>query len=272
MAIFGGCNHVLMTMRLLGKSSTIYAQESWQVGWRLAFPEGGPLGKDSGRVELPVRSVQDAIVARQITEFNVDQGWSGVTEGGTTITDADQDTAALSTLNFLTAIKALTSVNYELESVRLYPVGANGRSLTAPSVYRPRITTQNPTSSTMLPPDVALAISTTTATRGVKGRGRVFIGAPGAGVIDGAGAVTSAARTTLVNAQVAQFNALRAMSTGAGDIAFTPIIWHRTGDKAGIEDGTYGSPIRAVRVDDRCDTQRRRDRQVAHNWTTTVLA
>lgn len=271
MAVYDNFFHLYMSMRLQGVPAGPYAAETWQVGWRFRLDMGDAASINSGRQQLPVRSCQDAFVSRSNALFDIEQGFSGVTVGGVTITDADQDRAAELAHDFLKDIKTLTSLYYALDSIRLYPVDADGRSLTAPSVYTPTTTTANPTAAGMLPPDVSIAISTQTATRGVKGRGRIFVGAPSATAIDGTGSVVESTRQSLATAQGTMFNELRAMGSGTTSIALTPIVWHRKGDKQGLEDGTYASAIRAVRVDDRCDTQRRRDRQVQHNWTAFPL-
>lgn len=90
--------------------------------------------------------------------------------------------------------------------------------------------------------------------------------------VDGGGTITSAARSALAGATQVLFQGWRDRGNALGAMSFSPIVWHREGDKAGIEDGRYGSAIRAVRVDDRCDTQRRRDRQVVSNWTVLPLS
>lgn len=272
MAEFQGVTHLYASVRYQGKSASIYGLESWQVGWRIAMNADNPLPVEAGRIELADWPVQDSFVARDNATFNIEQGFSGVTVSGVTITDADQDAIAQSIYEWCTAIKAFTSANYTVDTIRLYPVGADGKSKTAPSIYTPKVTTGNPTATTMLPPDVAIAISTVTATRGPKGRGRVFMGAPAVTTIDGQGSVTGSVRTSLANATADLFDSWRGRGNALGAMSFSPIVWHREGDKAGIEDGNHGSPIRAVRVDDRCDTQRRRDRQVANNWTVVPLA
>ena len=272
MAEFQGVTHLYASVRYEGKGSSIYGLETWQVGWRIAMNADNPLPLEAGRIELADWPVQDSFVARDNTTFNIEQGFAGVTVSGVTLTDADQDAIAASIFDWCTAVKAWSSVNYTVETIRLYPVGADGKSKTAPSIYTPKVTTGNPTASTMLPPDVAIAISTVTATRGPKGRGRVFLGAPGTNTLDGPGTVASGTRTALANATRDLFDSWRARGNALGAMSFSPIVWHREGDKAGIEDGNHGSPIRAVRVDDRYDTQRRRDRQVVHNWTVVPLS
>ena len=263
--------HLYVSVRYVGKPTTVYADETWQTGWRLAASAQSPLNTDSGRVLLNTIEVQDAYVSRTIADFDVEQGFSGITGSGSVITDADQD----GIVNYLDvwaqAIKTYTSSNYTVESYRLYPIGPDGKSRTAPSIYRPTSTVANPTNNAMLPADCSIAISTQTATRGVKGRGRQFMGAPSTSTVDGAGLILEAVRLDLVQATQALMENWRAMSGGVGDYAFSPIVWHRRGDKLLVEDGNHGSVVRAVRVDNHMDTQRRRDRQVQHTWTTANL-
>ena len=263
--------HLYVTVRYAGKAANPYSDETWQTGWRLAASAQGPLDTDSGRVQLNTIEVQDAYVGRQSTNFDIDQGFSGITGSGAVITDADQDEIAEILLTWCEGVKIMTSNNYVLESIRIYPVGPDGKSRTAPSIYKPRVSTANPTGTSMLPADCAIAISTVTATRGVKGRGRQFLGAPAQATVDNTGLISLNTRQTMSNVTANVFTAWRSMAGVVGDYAFSPIVWHRQGDKQGLEDGTYGSPVRAVRVDDHMDTQRRRDRQVTHQWTVATL-
>lgn len=269
MAIHSDCRHLYATMRLKGKSGTIWQNETWQIGHRLAVQPDLPMDPDSGRQSLPQFQVADAFVDRSDATWNIQQGFAGSLAGGSVVTDADQDAIAKGYFDFLTALKTNLYLGFALDSVRLYPVGADGKSRTAPSIYTPKVTTQNPTGVNGAPPDVAVAISYTTATRGVKGRGRVYLGGLSVAAIAGSG--TLAARDTICQQAAALLTAWRDIGGLPTQMTYTPVLWHRKGDKLGVEDGTYGSPIRLVRVNDHFDTQRRRDRQVDPVWSTVAL-
>ena len=150
-------------------------------------------------------------------------------------------------------------------------MGADGKSKTAPTIYTPSGTGQDPTGTSQLPADCAIAISTQTATRGPKGRGRVFWGGPIVTALNNDGTITLATKQALADNTKTMFNAWRAIGSVGSTLHYSPIIWHRPGDVGGLEDGTFGSAVRGVRVDDHMDTQRRRDRQVTPNWYTVTL-
>lgn len=273
MATSTDVNHLLCTVRLKGDAGTALALETWQVGVRFAMTGINALAKDAGRTLLATRSVSDAIVSRTITDYAVQQGFAGVSGPlGETITDADQDALVRGAHDFLVAISGYLFNGYDLESIRLYPCGADGRSRTAPSVYTPTTATMNPTVGQSLPADVAAAISTATATRGVKGRGRIFLGGLGQASMAATGTPTGPFRTAALNGLKAWMDSARALGDPTGRLAYSPIVWHRSGDLAGVETGEYGSPISAVRMDDRYDTQRRRDKRVSRTWQTASLA
>lgn len=269
MATHNDARHLYATCRLKGKAGTVWQSETWQIGHRLAVSDSSPLDPDSGRQQLTEFSVSDAFVDRSNAEWNIAQGFAANAHMGATITDADQDAIVNGYYDFLVTIKALLASQFVVDSVRIYPVGADGKSRTAPSVYTPKVTTANPTGVNALPPDVAVAVSYGSATRGVKGRGRIYLGGlststvAASGLLGSPGAFGTAATALLTH--------WRNIAKLPGQAAFTPILWHRKGDKLNVEDGTYGSPIRIVRVNDHADTQRRRDRQVTPTWTTYNL-
>lgn len=269
MATHGDCRHLYATMRMKGKVGTVWQDETWQIGHRLAVVPDLPLDPDSGRQELPTFSVADAFVDRSTADWTIQQGFAGNLAGGSVVTDADQDEIAKGYLTFLTALKTYLYNGFTLESVRLYPVGTDGKSRTAPSIYTPKGTAQNPTGVNAAPPDVAVVVSYQTATRGVKGRGRIYLGGISVSAIGGTGLL--APRDPIMTAAVALLTQWRSIGGLPTQMTYTPVLWHRQGDKLGVEDGRYGSPIRVVRVNDHFDTQRRRDRQVQPQWSSTAL-
>jgi len=271
MANYDDCRFLNLSVRMAAKQATVWAGETWQIGIRLAVKSSPVLDYDDGRVELPAFSVQDAAVSRQTTEFDIEQGFTGRGSLAWNITDADQDNIANVTQDWLASIAARTANYYVLDTIRLYPTGKDGKSRTAPSVYWPRTTAGNPSGLKMLPPDVALAVSWQTATRGPKGRGRVYLGAPSATDSDDGGRIAQAQAQAVASASADWLEAIRGIGGLTSQACFTPIIWHRVGDRAGVEDGTYGSVIRQVRVNNHYDTQRRRDRQVPPTWSTADL-
>lgn len=272
MAVYDDARFLNVVVRMTAKNATVWAGETWQVGLRCAVKSSPGFGTSAGRVELPKFGVQDAAVSRTSGRFDIEQGFSGVSGLTWVLTDQDCDSVAEFTEDWLAAIKAHTSLYFVLDSIRLYPTGADGKTRTAPTVYKPKTTAGNPSGLKMLPADCALTVSWGSATRGPKGRGRIFLGAPTASEANEAGMLTTPARDAIAAASANWLDDLRSIGGLSNQASITPIIWHRPGDKSGQEDGTFGSVISAVRVNDHYDTQRRRDRQVAPAWKRVDLS
>lgn len=268
MAVIPNCSHLYVTVKFRGKSAGSWAGEQWQYGIRLRVG-ADQVDLDAGMSDLGSFSVQDAAVTRTSGSFDVEQSWSGVTEGGRTVTDANQDAIVDAVWQpMLTNLASLSNL-FELDVIKVYAVHRvpDGRWLSGgPNAYYHQSTPVGAATQT-LPPDAASVVSFFTATRGVKGRGRVYVGGLGRVALADTGRFTQTWQDALGNGFASAFADIRAIGDGTSSYRYTPIIWHRPGDKAGIEDGTRGSIVSRVEVNDVVDTQRRRDKQAQVSWS-----
>lgn len=266
MAVISGCSHLYVTCSFAATQSSGWVGETWQFGLRVAVSSSS-LSPSSGVVNLSPFSVQDASVTRTYSTYDVEQAWSGVTVGGNTITDADQDKIVDAITVPIRVYKDRFTTRYNLDHVKIYavrPGPANKWLSGAPNAYYPQGVVTG-TNAGMEAPDVACAVSLYTATRGVKGRGRVYLGGLGAGTVGSGGKFEHVARNELADAIATTIDNIRAIGTPTS-MHFSPIVWHRPGDKYGVEDGLRGSVISRVEANDIADTQRRRDHQGQPDW------
>lgn len=246
-------------IRFVGKAGGASLGETWQTGLRIGWSDTvGPFSTDEGRVTLAKKTVKDAVVNRDTTEFQVAQGFAGVGIDAV-VTDDDQDKIALAFLNWTAACKQWFASQYTLETIRLYPFYADGTSATAPSIYDPKTTLHDPVATKMMPRDTALCMSLATAVRGPSGRGRMYLGGLASLGLDDDGDASEAIQDPL---RAATVELIRDLRFGGGPaLAFTPVLHTRGTDT--------GSVIRAVRTNNLWETQRRRDAQIEPEWRKT---
>lgn len=271
MATIPNCSHLYATLKLVAKSGTTWSGEMAQYGIRIRVGTGQKDTSD-GLIDLDTFSVQDAAVTRDNTDFDIDQAWSGVSSGGNTITDGDMDAIAQAMRGSFYDSRIYSSPLYTLDVIKIYAVhqAQDGKWYAgSPNAYYPKVATPGSAAKTM-PPDVACAVSFFTATRGVKGRGRVYVGPIAQTSLDNDGRLSNAAVTSLGTSFQTALNSIRAIG-GPTTYRYTPIVWHRVGDKAGLETGRRGSVIARVEVNDVLDTQRRRDKQAFTSWADFPL-
>lgn len=262
MATHDNCLGINAQIRYLGKAGSPSVGETWQTGIRVGWFSDGTLPSlDAGRETMRLESVNDAAVARDTTNLNVEQGWAG-TGGFNTPTDAEQDDIAEAFYAWAVAIKVRLGNQYVLGDIRLYPFLANGNSATAPSLYTPKTTNANPTGTSTLPLDVALAMSMVTTVRGPSGRGRMFIGGLEQSVLNAYGGVNPVAAGVFREATRDLLDTLR--NSGIDQMGYTPVI-HTRGTNT-------GSVINAVRNNQVFETQRRRDAQVPKTWWVSTMS
>lgn len=276
MAVYTDVSHLYVTWRMNAKAGSTWAGESWQSGVRLYV--GSLKSLDTGRIDpvSNIASVEDAAVTRSITNWDVQQGFSGVTLSGSTITDSDKDQIVAAVGVMLAAINTGQSNEYELESVRIYPIAspntgtvAYGRSCTAPDIYEPTVTTFDGIATSLLPPQDALVTSLYSAVRGPSGRGRFYFGGLGKGTLAADGLIIGTSITGWGAAVSTMLNSLRAIDGGVGAYRYTPVVWSKGATSTGPANSF--SVINRVRVNDEFDTQRRREHQRDPVWATTNL-
>ena len=266
MAVIDTCNHLYATVKFSGTSGGPWEGEMWQYGLRIGVHQTQK-SLDAGVVQLDNFSIQDAAVTRSIADWDVEQAWSGVTVGAASVTDADQDEIVTALVDPFRPASANLSSYYEVESVKIYGVhlAPDGRWLSgAPNSWFPKVQMKGG-SGTMLPADSAAVVSFYTATRGVKGRGRAYVGGLAVASIAGTGRFSQTFLDFIGTGFAQTISDIRGINSVA-PYRYCPSIWHRPGDKAGLEDGTRASVIQRVEVNDIVDTQRRRDKQAVVNW------
>lgn len=276
MATYTNVSHIYVTWRMMAKAGSPWLGETWQSGLRLYVGSLKPL--DTGRIDpvSNVASCKDASLTRSITNWSIQQGWAGADVGGSIITDSDKD-AIVGAVGTMLANRAPNlAAEYELESVRLYPIASPdtatvtyGNSCTAPDIYEPSVTTFDPAATTMQPPQEAYVTSLYSAVRGPSGRGRFYWGGIATNNMSHDGLIIAARGDDFRNAVVGLCNGIRAIDGGVGAYRYTPVIWSKGATSTGPANSF--SVISNVRTNDEFDTQRRREDQRDPVWTTTNL-
>jgi hypothetical protein len=249
--------HILGTVRLEGTSAGPWASEvaSFSLRWGVWAQAQVP-GLDAGRVQLNEFVTNDAAVSRSISGWTISQGWAGDSGvGNVNITDADQDAYVNALKGFLDGVVSYMSPSYKLGSIRLYNIGRDGKSGSAPSIYTPTATWQGTAAATLNPRD-AVVVSLATTTRGPAGRGRLYVGPLGVSVNDGAtGRLSSAAQNAMAGQMDTAVTAIN--NTGGVDREARVCVVHRS-TLTGVQGSAEASMVNAVRVGDQIDTQTRR--------------
>ena len=255
--------HIYLTAH--GKfNSGVWLGEAAQFGLRLTIAETGAMPDKGSLFDVPLNG-----------DVATDQGITAGTNGSLTRTwtarrgpvgstencdagfqiDLAEDTHA-----FLTAVKGYQHSTFQWTGVKMAPVDALGKTVGTSSVYNFTTPIQG-TSSQMMPPQIAVAISTRANILGRRGRGRIYLPAVGS-TYDTSGQITAAANTALRAAFVSYLNALQNLP---GTPDYLPLL---TIMSAG---STVGVRPSQVRVGNRHDTIRSRREQVPETYTTTEL-
>ena len=163
---------------------------------------------------------------------------------------------------FLDSIKSYVSNQFKWTEVRIAPVipgGDYGAPAARWLLSTPLVGTS---SATMLPPQVALALSLRGPVLGRRGRGRIYIPALTSTMASN-GTVSNTEADTMKTAFVSLVNNLQQLP-GTGQMFFP---------KVSVMSGSSLTAVRPseVRVGNHFDIQRRRSMQVGETYRTTVL-
>lgn len=253
-------SHIYTTIRFECYRDT-WQGETWQTGIRTAVDfVSGPWSFDQERRTPSPFDVKVSGTAQTWDDWAIQRGWSGAQGPGlNAITDNDKNDIVTQVTELLTATKGQQCGAYRLADIRMYAIGPDGKSLTAPDIYTDTKNRFVGTGKDTLPPEMSIAISTQSVWRGPSGRGRMFYGGLGTNTLDTNGLIKAASGTVFATAGKHLFDGIRAINTGvpAGSASFTPIIWSKSGGKNTAPNTAVA--IRAVRVGDEFDTQRRRE-------------
>lgn len=264
MAVYGNAVGVKVTCNFKGKTGLAWANETWSFGQHFAWSDSaqGAFPLDSGDHVLNVKNIASGGNARTLTNYTVTPGWSG--EGGAnTITDDDKDSLVNVFDVYLLAIASHVSNSYVLDSIKVYPwLSVPGPLPVAPDIYTPKTPGAYATGATLAAPQLAAVVSTSSALRGRKGRGRWYLGSTTT-ALQVNGLMSSATQTAHLTAATNLLNGIRASHPQVGSLWLTPVIAHQNGLTAAV--------INKVRVGDEIDTQQRRRRQRAETYVVSSL-
>lgn len=164
---------------------------------------------------------------------------------------------------YLTAVSATLYTGFRWTHVKIAPVLADGAYGAPSATY----TFSSPiaggaTGQSLLPPEVALAVSFRAAVLGRRGRGRFYLPALTTGWITNAGLVQTTPRDTVRSATATLVTNLE---NAPGNEEYGPILVTMS---AGSSTATRPSE---VRIGNHFDAQRRRQHQVAETYAVTPL-
>lgn len=279
MPTYDACKSLYVTLKYPAKTTSVWTPELWQTGFHLLVDSStSPKPLDSGRVTPSNFSVDDASVSRSAGGWDIDAGWVG--SGGVgTISDADVDAILALIRSWTVSMRPQLSNQYNLPQVRMYPMLAGtatpvkaGLSATAPVIAQATDSAMGPTGASALPPEVSMAVSLQTGTRGPSGRGRLFIGSLATTVAAATGLISSAEATNFANWTKTLLNGIRDINNGSlvDEAQFTPVIYTKVPNKSGQNQDT-GSVINSIRVSDEFDVQRRRQHQRPDTYVAVAL-
>ena len=253
------CKQLYATLTLEAVSGSVWAGEVAVTGWRLKNSGLTVDPVSAGDVPLDTFHAEDAAVTRSISGFNITQGWAGVgTDTDHEVTDGDKDGIANAIKTYFSSVLAYVPDDYQVRDIRIYPILGSGATLpekpyhtaTAPDIYTPTSPIVGAVSGQWMSPACALVLSTQTATRGPRGRGRWYLG-PVYGMNDNTGLVNSGYAGSVAAAGATMLSTIRGIG-GTSSARYAPVVWHRGTDR--------GSVISSVRVGDEIDFQQRRRR------------
>jgi hypothetical protein len=259
--------HLLLTAQGDYTESSL-AQESWQVGIRLALVFGAV--DDVGVLPSNWDPVAQTI-SRTETHWNITGNWKA--QAGSESFNPDDflnDQAAPAFTTWLNAFPAL-SVHTRLRSLKLSPIGTDGRAVPAPPYTQGSPCHLTWTSSypvgtnggVMLPLQNALAMSHRTPQVGRRGRGRMFVPGLCIALMDVPGHVSSSVIASALAAQVALLHSLTYTGAGLGAPRTRPIV-------VGSPFTNYGA-ITQTLCGNVSDTQRRRRRSLTETYTASSV-
>jgi predicted nucleic acid-binding Zn ribbon protein len=243
-------------------------EESWQVGIRLALVFGNV---DSVGV-LPNNWDPAAVtINRTETHWGIVGNWIAPGPSGTFHPDDYlNDHAAPAFATWLNAFPALSDA-CRLRSLKLSPIGTDGRAVPAPPYTQGSPCTLTWTSSyplgsnssIQLPLQNSLVMSHRTPQIGRRGRGRMFVAGLTAALIDAHAHVASGVVTSALSAQVALMHSLTYAGSTLVDPHVKPIVVGHPWTNYGV--------ITSVRCGNVSDTQRRRRRSLTETVTSSSV-
>ena len=246
-------------------TATPWVQERAQMGWRLAFapvataPAKGetwqPMDNGDPVPEFGTQAGTNGVLTKTWT-CRVGPIGSGENFGATEQIDAAEDVRT-----FLNAIKAYTYSGFRWTHVKMAPIDQNGKTVGTGSTY----TFTSPvigTGTTLMGPQVALAVTLRANIVGRKGRGRFYLPALPQSLATSDATASGTPRTTIIGhakTLVDDLQNLPGFSLHTGIVAVT---------SAGASEAVR--PVE-LRIGDRFDTIKSRRAQVDETYTELAL-
>lgn len=256
--------HIYLTAT--GRFSTgVWVGETAQFGLRLTIAETGAMPTKGTLFDVPLngdvvgdQGVESGAHGTLTRSWTARRGPTGSTEN----CDAGfQVDLAEDTWTFLDGLKGYTSSMFQWTGVKLSPISAAGATIGASSVYSFTSPVQGQGSS-MLPPQIALAISMRANILGRRGRGRIYLPAVATNLADTSGQIATSGNTAVRGLFVTYLNALQNLP---GTPDYLPLVSIMSAGQ------TVAVRPSQVRVGNRFDTIRSRREQVPETYTTTEL-
>jgi len=237
--------------------------ETAQIGVRLIVRS---IGDSSGPIVPVVDRGPVALVSeiRDLTLFSVTSTFKCDFPSAAPIDTYDfLDDVAADTHAFLNTIKASQNNLFRWNAIKIAPIEVGtGKYLAPASVYTLK-TALSGGVATAMPPQTAVCVSLRSPVLGKRGRGRVYVPALKTGMADTTGKVASGERTNLANA-------MKQYATDLGNLPGADLFQSRLIVMSAAS--TTGVLPSEVRVGDQFDVQRRRETDVAENYTIVPLA
>lgn len=260
--------HLLLTVQGDYNDAALSA-EGWQVGIRLALVFGSidPVGTLPNNWDPQAASINVTGSNYTITgNWNVDTGLNTFDPDSYLI-----DYAAPSFEAWMSAIPALWNKT-RIRTMKLSPIGTNGRAVPAPpySTGTPCLWTYTSSypvglnSSDPLPPQISVVASHRTAQTGRTGRGRMYLPLTTESLTDTHGQISSSNCADILTAQLDLLDGLKYFAPAPAGAHVLPIVTGSGYTRYGV--------INQVRVGNVFDTQRRRRRQIAETYQSGTPA
>lgn len=256
--------HVYLTAHGSYPTGAWYGEQA-QIGLRLGFaPVAGGPAKGDIWTSLEGGAITPTYGTQAGTNGTLSKTWTarvGDTGSLENFDAAAQIDVAEDMRKFLNAIKGLQYSGFRWTHIKVAAVDSLGKTPVVSSVYNLTAPIVG-INAAGLPPQVAMALSTRANLVGRRGRGRVYIPALSAAILQADGTINAGNADTMRAAFKTLIDDLQATP---GFSVLQPIVFVGSADSA-----TVVRPVE-VRTGNRLDTIQSRRRQVAESYVVTAL-
>lgn len=257
--------HLLLSTNLKC-SSGIWTGETASWGLRFAVNGGGGTAPfedrpalDAGQITLNTFDCHTDVKTRSLTTSSIPgsvyQSWQGDSSPDSEqVTENDIDFFITKATDFWVAVKPNIPSTFQLSSIKLYAVKADGKAPLGPNEWRPTGSEPGSVSTGLHSPELAFAVSLYTAHRHKQGRGRFYVGPLGNALSSTDGLIATTFKNNLGTAAKALQDSVRTRGTPGASATYAGIVWNRS-------PGTTGAVINKIRLGDEPDRQERRTKK-----------